>query len=390
MNYSGVKMTLFKRYVSTIAIGFILFFAGQSLAENKNCDFSENVLASSLLESGFSDGTERLLGNRADAAKARKIMANVRRIFLHNQSQSILLYGWSELPPELQIAGDKKALLLARMNKLRGEADKLGHRFTFEILPGQPQAASFQVIYAHTQWPQRELGIEVIAEKDCWLTVKAGGNRIGDSAIDKAFLQALHQEFARMRSFGGNSTGLAFLPSLDSLRPSVSFNGLPTFNGDNFWSFALPTLMLAFLIAIILGRASESLENRHATYYFRIMLGLWVLYALFLSLLPQSLVPAGYPLSLEHFVYAAFMIAVQILGLILGQSMLLPSVSLALGHSLRTTLFTFLGFEHAPRLIWYDVGLMTILALYVLLMSFRRRQLTGRNKGGVPNIIDRS
>lgn len=371
---------------------FIHPATAQDAAGNFSCDFDEIVTASPLLRQGFSDATMQILNNPVEAQKARQVLSNVQRIFLHPASKSILMYGWSSLPAEMNQSAEKTRLLKQRMNKLKGEAEQGKHSFDYRILRGDPASAQFIIHYRAKNWPQREIGIEIVAGDDCWLTAKLGGNKAASESDDNQIIDQLKDEFSRLRGAinsnaipdDSTATPRSFMPA------SFDFKGLPPFNNSNFWAFTFPTLIIALLVGIIIGRAAKCAENKHVSYYFRAMVFFWLGYALILSIFRNSFIDPGYNLSLEHFVYAAIMLVVHVLGLIFGSVMALPSVALVLGHSIRTALFTLMGFTYAPKLIWFDVGLMTIAALYLLLKSFHRHRGLPRPTGSMPNVVDRS
>lgn len=354
-----------------------LSFAAPSFAAA--CDFTAMAQASPLLQQGFTDSTTAIFQNPAEAQKARQVLVNVQRIFLHPQSKSILMYGWSQLPENWGGGQNEADLLSARMKKLKSEADQARQDFHFSILSGTPAAARFGIFYQNQKWPQREIGMEMLNADHCWLTVKLGGNKMDDAAADAALQRQIDAEFARLR--GAED---AFLGA------DISLGELPSFNNRNFWAFTIPTLILALLAGIIIGKTAECEDNRHLQIYFRVMAGLWLLYVLVLTIFRLHFVDSAYTLSLEHFVYAAIMLVVQISGMILGPVLALPSVALALGHSIRAALFLMLGFDHAPRLVWFDVGLMTLMALYLLTMAFRRRKTMARPGGARPSVVDRN
>ena len=369
------------RYLIIMAL---IFFSYPCFAETRvDCSYEDISGSSLFIQQGFVDSSVEILNNPVEAPKARQVLSNVQRIFLHRPSQSILMYGWGTLPDDFSRDIEKSSLLIKRMEKLKRDAESAGHNFNFQLLAGKPLAARFEIAYASKKWPNRELGVEVISEDSCWITMKLGGNRLADTNADKIFISIADDEITRLRNKVAN---------LDEVTPVelMEIKPLPQFNSDNFWAFSMPTLIMAFLIATIIGRAAVCLENKHIAAYFRIMTLSWIIYALFISLFPKVIVGSSYPLNLEHYVYAAIMIIVQSLGMIYGSSLALVSVALALAHSLRTALFTLLDFGQAPRIIWFDVGLMTLISLYVLFCGFRRRNTLSRPSGSVPKVVDRN
>ncbi|TAH36510.1 MAG: hypothetical protein EYC62_02370 [Alphaproteobacteria bacterium] len=356
-----------------------------AFADTIICDMNAATIQSPLLQQGFQDASDDILGNETEARKARQVLTNVQRIFLHPGSQSILMYGWSQLPDPLTRDAEKNSFLLQRMERLKREAASGGHKFDYQLQSGQPITVAFQIAYANKPWPKREEGIEIVAGDQCWVTVKLGGNAISNKKADSEFIDRIHDEFSRIRkSFQPNTSAVSTSSNI------FQMHQLPDFDFENFWAFTLPTLILAFLCGVIIVRAAAPLENIHVAIYFKAMTGLWIVYALLISVFQPVFVQNGFIPHLEHYIYAAMMIVIHGLGILFGPVMAVPSVAIALGHALRTICFLFLNYQLAPRILWFDVGIMILISLYVLFAGFRRRGPMARSIGNRPNVIDRS
>lgn len=368
---------------------FFLLFAilcglsAPALADNIICDLNALTFQSPLLQQGFQDATHSILGNEKEARKARQVLTNVRRIFLHPSSQSILMYGWSQLPDPLPRDAEKSSFLMQRMERLKKEAASGGHKLDYQLQIGQPIAVAFQISYINATWPQREEGIEAVVGDSCWVTMKLGGNAMPNKNADAEFIGRAHEEFSRIRgAFSTNEPG--------SDGELFAMHQLPSFDMGNFWAVTLPALILAFLCGVIIGRAATPLDNIHVKIYFRAMTALWIIYALLISVFKPVFIPPEFTPNLEHYVYAAMMIAIHALGILFGPAMAVPSVAIALGHALRAVFFIALNYQLTPRIIWFDVGLMTLMVLYVLIFGFKRRGPMARSSGNRPNVVDRS
>lgn len=356
------------------------------MADDYVCDFNMAVIQSPLLLQGFTDNTSEILGNAAQSQKARGIMPNVQRVFLHPSSQSIVMYGWNNLPGPLKRDQEKMAFLMQRMEQLKKEAANAGYPFDYKNLVGKPTAVVFNTKYTGKSWPQREIGMESVFGSQCWLVIKVGGNMIADKNADADFIKSTMAEFERIRGMSGGAEPGAF-PVLDS--GEYKIGSLPGFDAENFWAIAISVIILALLFGIIIGRAASCADNKHTRAYFKLMAALWLVYAMLISVFKDSFVTHDFALGLEHYVYAALMIAVNALGILLGPVMALPSVALALGHAVRTVLFILLNYNHAPRIVWLDIGLMILMAIYILTFGFRRKIDIARTKNGRANIVER-
>jgi F0F1-type ATP synthase membrane subunit c/vacuolar-type H+-ATPase subunit K len=370
-----------RRWIITILF-WLVFCPAPAMAAPK-CDLGGNFPAARFAASGFADVTDSVKKNPQQWNNFRQNLDNLARIYKNDAAQAIILIGFSPLPAELLGGTQQSGLLLQRMNRLRQSARDNGYDFRFTILAKTPIAAEFTAQSARKGiWPQLETGMEIMTADGCWLVMKLGAGVAAESPIT----QQLRQEFIALhRDLGGDnavavSSGIA-MPDLDMER-------LPGFDAENFWNFTLPVILLAVLFWLVIGRAGRANDNRHTVLYFRAMTAAWVLYALGISVFKNYFL-AEYPIALEHYVYAGLMIAAHGMGVMFGPGLALVSVSLALAHALRSTLFMIFGFTAAPVIVGFDVGLMTLLALYVLLFGFSRHSGGQYHDRNARSVIDR-
>jgi hypothetical protein len=350
-------------------------------AARADCAFDKIVDATPLLQQGYVDATARFIGGTsAEAKKLQQSFPYAKRVLLHQPTQTMITYGWREIGETVEA---NTGFVSNYMNRMQKEAEKHGLGFKSGNISDQPFSAEYRTDYPTGDWPQREIGLEVFLPPHCQLSVKAAGIVQLVSTADQQLINSYRAEFTRLRD------EVKALPPGHSIVDVLTLRELPPSDTNNFWRFSLPTLLLAVIAGIIIGRAAHVRENDHTAHYFRLMTLLWVLYTLGISVLSQWFLPAGYPISLEHYIYAAIMLIVNILGLILGSVMLLPSVALTMGHILRSTIFSALGLNSAPRIIWFDVGILLLCVLYALYFSFGRSGTLPRPKGSVPNVVDR-
>jgi len=366
-----------------ILVLVLILFAAMPCRAGVICDFNALGAQSPLLSQGFIDASSNILGNPVESQKARQILANVQKIYLHQASQSMAMFGWSDLPAELNGEAQKKALLTARMDKLKREAESQGYGFNYQLVSENPLAVEFNTAYPAKSWPQREIGTEIIVGDNCYATIRFGGNKLADPAADAAVIRIMQNEFLRYRDWVAANYS-------DSPKTDLEIRPLPGFNAKNFWDIMTPTLIIAFVIGMVISRTAQSRDCPHIQYFFRAMVGLWFIYVLILSLAKNYFIGPAYPLSLDHFVYAAIMIIINACGIIMGPIVIVPAIAMALAHSLRAAIFMAMNVDAAPRIIWFDVGLMTMLSIYVLLAGFRRRSSLPRPSGSIPKIVDRN
>ncbi len=359
---------------------FIIFNATTVRAET-NCDFATSLGQADFAAQGFQDVTKTISADAAQWQKYRQNLQNVQRIYKNDLTQSLIMLGYSPVPEELAGETGAAALLQTRMNRLRQSARDNGYDFRFSLLLDRPVTAEFTAASAKAQqWPYLETGIEILTDSGCWAVMKLGS---GKSGADSGVVDAVRTEFMALRN------ELSASPEQPALDTSIDMNRLPQFNSKNFWDIMVPTAILALLFAVVIGRAARAQDNMHVVWYFRLMTAAWIIYVLGISVFKAWVLPGGYPIALEHYVYAAVMLTLPILGIMFGSGLALLSLSFALGHSVRTSLFLLFGFTQAPMLVWFDVGLMTLLPLYVLVTSFRRRHSIAAQRHA-KSVIDRS
>lgn len=342
------------------------------IAAQAACDYNKIVDASPLLQQEYVDSSARILQDPSEAQKARQILNYVQRIFMHPNNQTLVMYGWQD------VGQNSGASVPGKISELESAAKKQGFEFSSRRLDAN--AAIFKVEYNRLPWPQRETALEM-QDGECWITVKFGGNEQHDAAQDSALLKLYDAELTRMYEQVSTQSAASLKERILSKK---TFTGtLPSFHLSVFWELMLPTLLLAMIAGLIISRAARMEDNIHASLFSKISAGLWVLYAVIITFFSEI------PLGLEHYFYAAIMITVSVLAVLLHPSLVVTAISLNLAHILRSTMFILFGIHIAPRLVWFEVGLLSLAVIYVLALGFKRQSPLS-DRSSKRNVVDRT
>lgn len=344
-----------------VTVAFLISLAATAVAAN--CEWPHAARPADFTALGFTDVTTALRADDAVWQRYRDNLQNLQRVYKHDPSQSLIMLGYSALPDEL--AGERGVgLLQQRLQRLRQSARSSGYDFEFNTLPDMPVSAEFTATATRRGgWPYREMGLEIITDQGCWAVFKLGTGRDG-----VAMIPVIREQFMTLRQ-DLNQAPSRLLPPLAA---DLDLQRLPPFSGDNLLGLILVTGIIALVVGIMIGRAGRAVDGLAVRWFFRALATGWLVYLVVLSIAPRWVLPADFFPALEHFVYAGIMLAVALLGMMFGAIMALPAVALGIAHSVRSSLFLVLDFSDTPVIVWFDVGVLMLLALAVLVFGFRR------------------
>ena len=358
--------------MNNIAAVILLLFLCATSAAHAACDFNRLVDESTLLQQGFTDASSRLLQDDKEKARAQTVMPSVKRIFLSAETQTMAMYGWQNT------AVSSAEELSQHLATMKENASKQKFDIASQALDEDSRFIRYDIDYQRKDWPQKESGLEALDSNNCWLSVKFGyaiANH-NDKAVKVQNLIAA--DISRIHQALDTD-----LQKKESEFMNKAFTGqLPTFSLDIFIELLLPTLLLTVIVGFIVHRAAQNTGNIHTRIFCKLFAAFWIGYAIFVAFTHQSVV------GLELYVYAAIMIAFGIIAFLLGSGLILVLTSLCIGHILRSTLFIMFQIEISPRMVWFDVGLLSILTIYALSMGFKRRSQQRELRHSV-NVVDR-
>jgi hypothetical protein len=170
-----------------------------------SCSF-DYIANDGLLASSFTEATQALFKNADAVRKAKAVLPNVQRVFAARAQQLgvsstggyTAMIGWAELPEDYSQYSDMQ---VERKFAEAGERAKrtvyAGKDFTYETGFEMPLSMVTIANYLDGGQRFRDIGMDVIANKNCMFSVKFSGARRPN---DDAAWQAFGEEFWRMRS----------------------------------------------------------------------------------------------------------------------------------------------------------------------------------------------